>query len=314
VTGKRALNVHLHAIPNCNLRCKHCYYCAWPLERKPERLLSLQSLHLILTRLSDNYDVSFDMEGGELFLRKDIPDLFECVPLHYWRGVTITTNGTLSIPVHPDYLRHLADLRVSVEGHTNRLQREIRGIDLEPVLSNCVALVQQDVPVTLRVTLHRRNYKYLSPMLARFAQARLPRLSLFEFQAVGRGRDSSDRYRLGSAEMESVLQTLVQSPALEGFEEVKLSLSAPRTDLVHKYSTRLSEVGFQSVNVSHVPSLTIDYNGDLGVCPWGDGDTKIGQFDPINFESQVDRYMREDKLMHECSHCSAVRLRYRSPR
>ena len=117
----------------------HCYYEALPANSPTGRLLTPLEIADAIVTLSEDYDADFHVEGGEIFLRPDLADVFRLVPDPYWRYLTITTNGTLPIvPVLPaEKLRLLGDLRVSVEGHTDELQRVMRGIALAPVLRTC---------------------------------------------------------------------------------------------------------------------------------------------------------------------------------
>lgn len=308
---KKRLNIHLYVTQACNLRCKHCYY-ACQTNDTPYRLLTIRELSQIIMSLCDAYNADFEIEGGELFLRDDISTLFEVVPASYWSNVTITTNGTVDIKVDYRYLRHLGDLRVSVEGHTDELQQEIRGVTLAPVLDTCSSLRSNGVLVTLRITLHRKNYKQLYEIIDAFANLGFTSLSIFEFQSVGRGRFYEKEYVLENIDLDNVLRLLCSNPIPAGIETLKLSLSAKRIPFVTTYWERLVARGFEIVDLSGVPSLTVNCNGDIGVCPWDVGREKIGALQIGELCCDVAEYIGAGCLDHVCDYCSAISLLYRA--
>jgi len=310
MSGKRQLNVHLYVTPICNLQCKHCYYDSWSSDRVPERLLTIDTIAQVIIGICEVFQASFDVEGGEFFLREDIRTFFELVPSRYLQFITITTNGLAEIKVAPRFLRQLGDLRVSIEGHTDELQLDVRGVLLGPVLETCYRLQASSVPVTLRITLHQKNYQVLTEMLIRLMDLGFARFSLFEFQAVGRGRDHKEEYGLSIEDMETVLAQLSSLPIDKRLETLKLSLSAGRVQLLARYRDRLAARGFNVVNLLGVPSLTINYNGDLGVCPWIVGQDRIGTLRVEDLASQLSHYITSGHLDHSCAYCSAARIWY----
>ena len=212
MVAKRRLFVHIHVTPNCNLECKHCYYDAKPANFKTEYSLSIPDIASIITVLYEEYDAFFDIEGGELFLRKDISQLFNLLPPDYWGRITITTNGITKITITSGVMLKLDEFRVSVEGHTDELQREIRGIDLAPVMKTCAQLRSAGVPLVLRITLHKKNVQYLAEMLRCFIKQGFDKFSLYEFQATGRGLMHELEYALDESELAQVFGDLCAYP------------------------------------------------------------------------------------------------------
>ena len=314
MSEKKRLNVHLYVTPICNLQCGHCSYESWPTNSVPDRLLTIDEISRILVNLCDAYEADVHIEGGEMFLREDIGALFELVPAQYWSNVTMTTNGIAKIRVDHRYLRYLADLRVSVEGHTDELQQDIRGIPLRPVLKTCSDLQASGVPVTLRITLTKKNHKQLVAMMNYFVDLGFPNLSIYEFQPVGRGHTHAQEYGLKSAEVEDTMRLLTSNSIPDGMETFKLSLNASRVPLVIKYQEELTTQGLAIVNLPSVPSLTINYNGDLGICPWNVGHERIGVLRTPELCTDVARHMESGRLYHSCDHCSAIRILYQRRR
>lgn len=309
---KKRLNVHIYVTPICNLQCKHCSYDSWPINSVPNRLLTISEISRIIMNLCDAYEADFHIEGGEMFLREDIGALFELVPAHYWSNVTMTTNGAAKIGFDFRFLQHLGDLRVSVEGHTDALQQDIRGISLGPVLKTCSDLRSSGVPVTLRITLHKNNYNQLVEMIDHFIGLGFTSFSMFEFQSIGRGRFHEKEYVLESVELDDVLRLLCINPIPAGIETFKLSLSAKRIPFVMTYREELIARGFEIVDLSGVPSLTINYNGDIGVCPWNVGREQISTLRIGKLCTDVADYIEAGCLNHVCDYCSAISIRYRA--
>jgi MoaA/NifB/PqqE/SkfB family radical SAM enzyme len=206
----------------------------------------------------------------------------------------------------------LNELRVSVEGHTDELQRDIRNIPLKPVLETCRNLQFNGVPVTLRVTLNKKNYKFLSKMIDYFKALGFTRFSMYEFQAVGRGSDCADEYALDENELIEVLEMLSSYPVSDGIETLKLSLSASRIPLLTDYEKKLAASGYKCLDLSNTLSLTVNYNGDLGVCPWIVNTDVIGTYQEQNFVSDVAKYIADGLLEHNCEHCSAIRVEWQT--
>lgn len=309
---RRQMNVHVYVTPNCNLRCKHCYYDALPLDVVPSDLLDVRQLGFVLTSLCDTYDAALDVEGGEFFTRTDVADLFRLVPAGCWRHVTITTNGSVQINLDHRYLRNLDEFRVSVEGHTNALQEEVRGISLESVLATCASLRSNRVPITLRVTLNKKNYVLLPDMLQCFTRLGFRRFSLYEFQAAGRGIECQSEYGLSDVEFEHLMRVLCCAVVPREVAVLKLSLSRRRLAVVRTHKQALQLSGYRVLDVSGVPSLTVDYDGSLGVCPWDVRGTRIGRFGEASFRADVGRYLEAGMLDHTCDFCSVVRILYES--
>jgi len=302
------LNVHLYVTPICNLHCKHCYYDAWPLDQRPNKLLTIEEMVFIIRTLSNNFDAAFDIEGGEFFLRDDINELFAQLPQQYLKNITITTNGTLAKNILSRDIKYLDEFRISVEGHSDELQRDIRGISLHPVLNTGLGLISENVSVTLRITLHKKNFSALIDMLEYFTSLGFKNFSFYEFQSSGRGHSCEREYGLDQSEIEKVLQLLVENEPLSEINILKLNFNATREDLVRKYQVLLEDRNYLLLDISGIPSLTINYDGDLGVCPWNIGHDHVGKFQKASFLDDVNRYFDKGILSHECAHCSAIRV------
>jgi MoaA/NifB/PqqE/SkfB family radical SAM enzyme len=307
--NKRRLFVHIYVTPICNLRCRHCYYDAKPVGSKIEHSLSVLDIANIIVDLCDKYDAFFDVEGGEFFLRTDIEKLFDVLPSDYWNRITITTNGITKITIDSEVILKLDEFRISVEGHTDELQREIRGINLAPVIKTCRELKQAGIPLVLRITLHKKNFLMVKQMLEWFTEQGFDRFSLYEFQPTGRGFGHELEYALNENELTQVLQGLCMNPVNKDIKLLKLSLSERRNHLVSSLRNELNKSGYEIIDLSNAASLVVNYDGSLGVCPWNVGSEVLGYYDSSRFAFDVQKFIDTGQLDHFCRYCSSMRVR-----
>ena len=89
VRKKIPLAVHLDLTYKCNLNCVHCYIVD---EDQPE--LSTSKIKDVLDQLAKAGTLYLTLSGGEVFLRKDLPEIVRYArKLHF--AVRLLTNGTL---------------------------------------------------------------------------------------------------------------------------------------------------------------------------------------------------------------------------
>jgi len=301
----KKLNVHIYVTPVCNIHCKHCYYDARQ-EIDEVQMLTLDQFRSIFTELDQNYDADFHVEGGELFLRKNIPELFEALPESILKNITITTNGTIDLNAHKSYLRKVGCLRISVCGHTDEMQMELRGIKLVPVMKNIQTAVREQVPLTLRMTLHRQNYAKLleESIIYYHKNENVKRFSLFEFQSVGRGQQFDELFTMTEKDCENVLQLLERIDF--GDANLMVSFSERRKGIVKQYEKRLEQQGYEVRYLPTEQCLTVNYDGTVGICAWSVGNDMIGKY-----TTDMETIIRDINLYHTCEHCSAITIQNR---
>ncbi len=294
---KPRLNVHLYVTPICNLQCIHCYYEAKNKNFKIEKLLSIDEMKYIIISLIDNYNTYFDIEGGELFLREDINQLFSSLDKRYLERLTITTNGTVNFDYNQKYLKYLDELRVSFEGDTDILQQSIRKIDLRKPLYIARNLLKAGVIPTIRITLHKENFRFLKRMTNFFKKMGFKQFSFYEFQKSGRAF-LDENYSLTQEEILTVLDDI---STLDKNLSFKFSFPKSRINIIKQYTQ------YNISDISNIPSLTVNYNGELGICPWRIGRDIFTNFNKKTFVNDIDK-MIENSLKHDCNHCSYVRI------
>lgn len=306
---RKKLYVHLYVTTKCNLACKHCYSA---YIEKNAKELSLEQIVYFIRRLEQRYNAFFDVEGGEIFLRQDINRLLSMLTESERQKITITTNGTILAKVDPLYLKQLDEFRVSVEGHTTELQENIRGVSLLPIMKNCEEWLKQNIPVEIRMTIHRKNYQYIQEACQYYMQLGVRRFSFYEFQPVGRGEKFAEEYNLDAESFEIVLQQLCSLVQFRPpVDWIKFSITSQRGNLLEKNQNRLESSKFEIEDISVIPTLTINSSGKLGICPWNISDQTIEITSLEEFEDKVDEIVKLQRGRHTCNHCSSFRLLYK---
>jgi len=310
-----ALSLHVYVTPHCNLHCAHCYN-PYPSGTTAAGILTPELIAAFLTRLAAHFSLDLELEGGEFFLRPDATAILAALPEPVLRRATVTTNGTVSIPdAALAYLGRLAALRLSAEGHTDALHRALRRASLMPLLASLDRLLDVGVMPVVRTTLSRLNADKLPEMIRAWGERGVSRLSFFELQASGRARDLR-ALLLGQADLEAVLDALAGLRLPAGLSEWRLSLPHHRLAVVRRQAARLAREGCLVQEAAASPSLTLDYQGDIGICPWSVGrdretGAQLGRLDPRDLDRASEAVIalwRSGRLLHQCDYCTAVRI------
>lgn len=158
---RRVPLVTLYLSERCNSRCISCDY--W---RHGRADLDLQAVSRLLGSFERLGTEVVLISGGEPLLNPEwaaIAQLLRSRGLRLW----LLTSG-LSLGKHARRAASLFDaITVSMDGTDPQTYAEIRGIDAFDVVCRGVhAAVAAGVPVTLRVTLQRRNFRQLPSFVA----------------------------------------------------------------------------------------------------------------------------------------------------
>ncbi|HAM23329.1 MAG TPA: hypothetical protein DCQ04_13905, partial [Actinobacteria bacterium] len=163
-------------------------------------------------------------------------------------------------------------------------------------------------------TLFRDNAPVLKEMIETFIGWGVKRLSLFEFQPVGRGEQHIDMYYLSDVEFTDVLSTLAGMNVSDKLELLKLNLSPRRTAPAQAFRDVFAERGYRYLPLDAIPNLTINANGDLGISPWlataarlGD---KFANLHEVEFATEISRRVQSGDLSTFCPYTSALQIRY----
>lgn len=300
----KCIFAHVYVTSKCNLCCKHCYSAN--NNSNDEELTGVEIINTVKT-LCDNYDAYIDMEGGELFLRTDIKDIFEHLDDTYLNKITVTTNGTINPYIDIKKLSKLGEFRVSIEGHNDEIHKYIRGISLEPVIRNCKYWIANGIDVVARITLHKMNYKYIDLIIEKLLSVGICKYSFYEFQPVGRGDYYSEELILDESDIREAINNLKH--CISKYTDIK----SIKMHLTRKRSVSIDDIvfsPFQLCDISHVPTITVNYEGSVGICPW-----KISANQKMNIrngplENMISEVIDTQMVRHLCDYCSEVKLTY----
>lgn len=191
--------MQLHLTERCNLRCSHCYQG----EKRPDEM-SLPEIKAIIDETSqmladwkESYDLSFtssfNVTGGEPFLRKDIFHVLEKLKDNSF-DTYILTNGTL---VTRDIATALALLKVegvqvSMEGPED-IHDAIRGAgSFKASLKGIGHLLDEGLELTLNTTLSEMNAPYFMDMIELASELGAQRLGFSRLVPSGCGKKMLD--------------------------------------------------------------------------------------------------------------------------
>lgn len=294
--------LHLHTNDDCNLHCRHCYNgseegaCC----HRPSEEAILQTLRYFY----ETYQAEVHLEGGEIFLRPELLSRMSALPEKLLANITITTNGTIrnDDPAALAMLRKLHLLRVSVEGHTERQQRLIRGIPLKQVLENAMFYQSAGVPVCLRLTLNKLNYRGLvSQTIPALIACGFSVFQVYEFQSVGRGAEARRELALDFP-LDELWAELYEHRLPKG-TSFHMMFPVRRGAEVENAAAKLEKCGFVCARLPSESGLSIHADGGVFLCAWdNDSGHQI-----VNWYSQErpQDALQSIPLTHTCEYCSA---------
>ena len=265
---KQQLDVHLYVTPRCNLACPHCYYDALDRSQHPDNLMPLDQISGVLTGICERFDADVSVEGGEPFLRKGIGRMLSGLDANVLGSCTVTTNGTVPIRLAESVLRGLRTLRVSIDGHVDELNKQLRGIEVAPALRTCQALQERDVPFWVRMTLWKQNISLLGEIFDWVEENRIEQLSLFEYQSSGRGIGQDLLYGVSGPDIDTFLAELAELTRPSCLRHLTVNLAERRVAATLNHRERLAHSGIQLRELPSVPNCTINYDGTIGISPW----------------------------------------------
>ncbi len=207
-------NVDIEITSRCNLRCSYCYYFNNP-KVKYEELSTKQWLRFF-AELGRAAVMDVCLVGGEPFSRQDLPQLIEGIVENRMR-FSILSNGTLiddSIAAIIQLSNRCNNVQVSIDGSCAEIHDSCRGEgSFEKAVNGIRILQKYNVPVAIRVTLHRHNIKDLDN-IARFLlqELELPSFTTNAAGYLGTCRNHPD-IMLSTEDRELAMTTLLRLSA-----------------------------------------------------------------------------------------------------
>lgn len=199
-TEKHELTAHdffiqWHLTEKCNLRCSHCYQSETESDE-----LSFEEIKEVTAEVSDmlsawanEYDIqfspSFNITGGEPFLRKDIFKIIQEIKSSGF-DIYLLTNGTLIDDKTVSILSEtgINGIQISIEG-PEIIHDSIRGGgSYRRSLAGIKKVVDAGIEVTLNVTLSNLNCNYVHELISLASIVGVRRLGFSRLVPTGRGR------------------------------------------------------------------------------------------------------------------------------
>jgi len=155
---KTPRNVDIAITSFCNLHCTYCSHFSGPGDVKED--LPLESWLQFITELGHCNTMKVILSGGEPFSRPDLRDIILAVVANRMR-FTVLSNGTLIDNEMAAFLaatRRCDLVQVSIDGAIDTTHDAFRGKgNFTKSIDGIRALQANHLPVSVRVTIHRKN-------------------------------------------------------------------------------------------------------------------------------------------------------------
>jgi SynChlorMet cassette radical SAM/SPASM protein ScmE len=204
-------SVDIEVTSRCNLRCRYCYY--FDNRAVTYHDLSTDQWLQFIDELGRCAVMDVTLQGGEPFVRRDLPQLIEGICRNRMR-FSILSNGTL---IDDAIAAFLADtgrcdyVQVSIDGSGSQTHDACRGEGAFAAAIQGVHTLQlHNVPVAVRVTIHRYNVHDLEAI----ANLLLKDLGLGGFSTnsagyLGTCRQNAEEVLLTTHERQEAMETLL---------------------------------------------------------------------------------------------------------
>ena len=207
---KTPRNVDIEITSFCNLRCAYCSHFSGAGDVKND--LPLESWLQFFSELGRCNTMQVSLSGGEPFSRPDLRDIILAIVANRMR-FTILSNGTL---IDHDMAAFLATtgrcdlVQVSIDGAIDTTHDAFRGEgNFMKAIHGILALQANHLPVSVRVTIHRRNVHELDA-ISKFLleDLKLPSFSTNAASHMGLCRKNAAQTQLTVDEHSLAMETL----------------------------------------------------------------------------------------------------------
>lgn len=203
--------IEVEITPRCNLRCSYC--CHFASEGDVSRELPLDEWEQFFTECGNNGVMNIHLSGGEPFIRKDILDIVQSIVDNKMR-FGCNSNGnyiTDEIATFIACTKRCNVMQISLDGHTPDVHDALRGSgSFEKAVEAIKLLRSKDVPVGVRVTIHKNNVAFLEE-IADFilTDLGLPSFGTNSVEELGLMKENHHGIALDVHEYSLAMQTLV---------------------------------------------------------------------------------------------------------
>jgi SynChlorMet cassette radical SAM/SPASM protein ScmE len=204
--------VDVEITSRCNLRCRYCYYFDNPSVNYQD--LATEEWLTFFDELGYYHVMEVCLAGGEPFLRQDLPDLLNGIMRNRMR-FSILSNGSL---IDEKIAAFIADtgrcnyVQISVDGSCAEVHDAVRGKgSFEGAIRGIRLLQEFEIPVAVRVTLHRYNVNDIENT-ARFLlqDLGLPEFSTNAAGYLGSCRQNAHQLLLTTRDREIAMERLLE--------------------------------------------------------------------------------------------------------
>jgi SynChlorMet cassette radical SAM/SPASM protein ScmE len=209
---KTPRSVDLSITNRCNLRCTYCSHFtgAGDVEQDLPREEWLQFFQELNRCAVMNATIS----GGEPFYRKDLKELVEGIVGNRMR-FNILSNGTLITDEMAAFLastNRCDGVQVSIDGSVPTTHDAFRGEgNFLKAMQGIKCLQNHDVPVSVRVTIHKHNVRDLENVARLLLEEiGLPSFSTNAASYMGLCRKNTDQVQLDVKERSRAMETLLK--------------------------------------------------------------------------------------------------------
>jgi Fe-coproporphyrin III synthase len=205
-------SVDIEITSRCNLRCRYCYY--FDNTEVEYKDLPTHEWLQFFDELGRCAVMDVTLQGGEPFIRKDLPQLLEGIVRNRMR-FAVLSNGTLIDDAIAAFLAETGrcdSVQVSVDGSGPATHDACRGTgSFEKAIRGIRTLQRHTVPVAVRVTIHHHNVHDLDAI----AHLLLEDLGLEEFSTnsagyLGSCRQNAREVMLTTHDRQVAMETLLR--------------------------------------------------------------------------------------------------------
>lgn len=295
---RKPFSVLFELTPRCNMNCIHCYL----QNNHTSREMEYERIIEILDVLYEKGILFLTFTGGEIFTRKDFPDIYLYAKKKGFL-VELFTNGYLLsdkiIKIFKEYPPLLVD--ISLYGSSEQTYYKITGVKgaFEKVLINCKKLKEAGIRVSLKSPIMNETLAEIIKMKKIAAQMDIPFVYTFEICST---IDKDNSPKSHQVKMVEVLKHEFENH----FEQMKNGKKADgsRDSIIQELQQ--NECVYRC-NVA-LNSFVIDYNGNM--CPCMKLRHKGELFTKENYDVIWERFGLYSKILatksYICKKCAAA--------
>lgn len=208
---KSPRSVDMEITTSCNLRCDYCSHFSGPGDVDAD--LPREAWLRFFSELRRCAVMNVTLSGGEPFYRTDLKEIILGIVANRMR-FSLLSNGTLIDPGMASFLastRRCNHVQVSIDGAIDITHDAFRGKgNFTRAIQGIRTLQQFNVPVTVRVTIHRKNVHELEAVAKLLLEEiGLPSFSTNSASPMGLCRKNAAQTQLTVAERSLAMETLV---------------------------------------------------------------------------------------------------------